>query len=113
MTDPEKPKLTGSLRGVLRGEKTDFPIHFAFGATLRIHGNSLPFEEISTRLGVQPTHVHRKGERRGPKSSPYQDDAWQFKVTLPETAPLAQHIETLWEVVKPHVQYLQSLKQQY
>ena len=57
--------------------------------------------------------MHRKGERRGPRSPLYLDDAWHFQPALPEVAPLAQHIEALWEVLKPHVQYLKSLKQQY
>ena len=113
MTNPEEPRAFRTLRGALRGEETDEPIRFAFGAALRIHGDGLPFEEISAQLGVQPTDVHRKGERRGPKSPPYRDDAWHFKPALPETTPLAQHIEALWAVVKPHVQYVRSLKQRY
>lgn len=108
-----KQRLFRTLRGVIRGEEPGEPIYFAYSATLRIHGNDLPFEEISTRLAVEPTHLHRKGDRRGPRSPLYLDDAWHFQPALPETAPLEQHIEALWEVVKPHVQYLKSLKQQY
>jgi hypothetical protein len=36
-----------------------------------------------------------------------------FQPALPETAPLEKHIEALWEVVKPHIQYLKSLKSRY
>lgn len=113
MNDSGKPRVFRTLRGAMRGEEPDEPTYFTFVASLRIHGESLPFEEISKRLGVQPTTVHRKGERRGPRSPLYLDDAWHFQPALPESAPLEQHIEALWKVVKPHVQYLKSLKQRH
>lgn len=101
------------MRGAIRSEEPDEPTYFAYRAGLRIHGDGLPFEEIRKQLGVAPTSTHRKGERRRPKSPPYYDDAWHFQPALPEVAPFAQHIEALWEVLKPHVHYLKSLKQQY
>ena len=113
MTDSHAPKTFRTLKCALRGEEPDEPTYFAFMASLRIHGDGLPFEEISGQLGVQPTSVHRKGERRGPKSPLYLDDAWHFQPTLPETAPLEKHIEALWEVVKPHTHYLKSLKSRH
>ena len=102
-----------TLRGFIRGEEPDEPLYFAYSAMLRIHGDELPFEAISKQLGLEPTNVHRKGERRGPRSPPYPDDAWHFQPALPESAPLAEHIEALWTVLKPHVHYLKSLKQHY
>jgi hypothetical protein len=84
---------------------------FHFGAALRIHGDGVPFEEISQRLGVQPTHTHLTGERRG--TSTFLDDAWQFKPSIPETEPLERHIDALWEVVRPQVEYLKALKKRY
>jgi hypothetical protein len=100
-----------TLRGFLNGEEADEVHYFRFSATLRIHGDDVPFEEISQRLGVQPTHIHRKGERRRPRSPGYPDDAWQYQPSLSETEPLERHIEALWQVVRPAVDYLKGLKQ--
>jgi hypothetical protein len=111
MTDSDEPKIFRTLRGFLNGEEPDEGNYFCFSAGLRIHGNDVPFEEISRRLGVQPTNLHRKGERRGPRSPAYGDDAWQFRPSLPETEPLERHVEALWEVVRSHVEYLKGLKQ--
>jgi hypothetical protein len=110
MTDADEPKMFRTLRGFLNGAEPDEVNYFHFSATLRIHGDGLPFEEISERLGVRPTHLHRKGECRGSRSPGYRDDAWQFQPSLPETDPLDRHIEALWQVVRPHVEYLKALK---
>jgi hypothetical protein len=113
MTDSDKPKFFRTLRGFLKGEELAEETYFHFSTTLRIHGDGLPFEEISRRLGVQPTNLHRKGEQRGVRSPEYRDDAWHFRPSLPETEPLESHINALWEVVQPEVGYLKSLKQLY
>jgi Domain of unknown function (DUF4279) len=113
MTDSDQKGAFRTLRGFLNGGEPDEPTYFAFMASLRIHGDALPLEEISKHLGLQPTDLHRKGERRGPNSPPYRDDAWHFQPALPETAPLAEHIEALWTAVKPHVRYLKELKNRY
>jgi hypothetical protein len=113
MNHPSDPKVFRTLKGAMRGQESDEPTYFAFMVSLRIHGDGLPFEKISGQLGVQPTSVHRKGERREPRSPAYLDDAWHYQPALPESAPLEQHIDALWQVVKPHVEYLKSLKQRY
>jgi hypothetical protein len=111
--DPDKPEMFRTLRGFLNGEEPDEANYFRFSATLRIHGDDVPFEEIGQRLAVEPTHLHRKDEHRGPRSPAWRDDAWHFEPALPETEPLERHIEALWAVVRPHVSYLKSLKQRY
>lgn len=113
MDDPKEPRVFRTLRGFLDGEEPDEENYFHYSATLRIHGENVPFEEISQRLGVQPTHFRRKGERRGPRSPAYRDDAWHFQPSLPETEPLERHLEALWEVVRPHVGYLKALKHRF
>jgi hypothetical protein len=110
MGDSETPKMFRTLRSFLNSEEQDEANYFRFSATLRIHGNDVPFEEISQRLGVQPTHLHRKGEHPGPRSPAYRDDAWHFRPSLPETEPLERHIEALWQVLRPAVDYLKALK---
>jgi hypothetical protein len=111
--DSDQPNGFRTLRGFLQGEEADEPLHFAFSATLRIHGEDLPFEEISARLGVDPTHSHRNGERPGPRSPGYRDDAWHFAPAVSENEPLERHIESLWLVVEPHLAYLKALKRLY
>ena len=113
MADSDEAKMFRTLRGFLDGEEPDEENYFLFSATLRIHGDNIPFEEISQRLGVEPTNLHRKGERRGPRSPAYQDDAWHFEPPLPETEPLERHIEALRQVVRHAVDYLKALKQRF
>ena len=110
MAEAHERKLFRTLRGFLDGEEPDEANYFLFSATLRIHGHGVPFDEISQKLGVQPTHVHREGEHPGPRSPGYRDDAWQFQPGVPETEPLERHIEALWQVVRPVVEYPKGLK---
>src|SRR4051812_36752044 len=113
MADREDPQMFRTLRGFLNGEEPNDANYFRFSATLRIHGDGVPFDEISQRLGVQPTRLHRKGECKGPRSAPYRDDAWQYESSLSETEPLECHIEALWQVVRPAVDFLKALKQRF
>lgn len=84
----DNPKMFRTLRGFLNGEEPDEANYFRFSATLRIHGDGVPFEEISQGLTVESTHLHRKGEHRGPRSPAWRDDAWHFEPALPETEHL-------------------------
>ena len=113
MSEADPSKSFRTLKGFLNGEEPDEATYFCYSATLRIHGDNVPFEEISHRLGVQPTHLHRKGEQHEPRSASYRDDAWHYESALPETEPLDRHIDALWHVVKPHIGYLKSLKQRF
>jgi hypothetical protein len=111
MTRPDERQTFRTLRGFLCGEEPDEENRFHFSVTLRIFGDNVPYEEISRRLGVQPTHQHRKGERRGPNSPRYRDDAWHFQPAIPETEPLGAHLDALWAVVEPQLDFLKLLKQ--
>jgi hypothetical protein len=111
--DDEQPKHFRTLRGFLSGHEADEPNWFAYSACLRIHGEGLPFEEISNQLGVQPTHVHHKGECRGPRSPAWRDDAWHFEPPVPKTEPLCRHIDALWDAINPHIAFLKELKQRF
>lgn len=113
MDDSDKPKMFRTLRGFLNGEEPDEANYFCFNATLRIHGDGVPFEEISQRLGVEPTHLHRKGEQRGPRSPAWRDDAWHFEPALSETEAPERHIEAIWAAVRPHVEYIKALKKRF
>lgn len=113
MADSDGPTAFRTLRGFVDGQEPDEANYFCFSATLRIHGDGVPFEEISNRLGVQPTHSHRKGEQRGPRSPGYRDDAWHYDPPVPETEPLERHIEALWRVAQSEMEYLKSLQQHF
>lgn len=86
------------------------PLFFHFGATLRIFGVIDDLELISSRLGLAPTHTHRRGERRSASADPYKDDMWLYRVPVPKEAPLDLHIQTLWAHLKSHRTYLLELK---
>jgi hypothetical protein len=113
MIDAETPDGFRTLRGAISGDEPDEPSSFTFCATLRIHGEAVPFSEIEQALGVAATHTHRKGDRRGPRSPEYRDDAWHYSPPVDESAALACHIEALWAVVAPAVEFLKGLKARY
>ena len=48
--------------------------------SLCIHGEDLDPDEITGILGLAPTHSHRRGDRRGPKSPPATMGAWLHSV---------------------------------
>jgi hypothetical protein len=106
----DEQKSFRTLRGFLSGEEVDEENRFEYSATLRIFGQNLDFEDISSHLGVQPTYSHRKGERKGKNSPPFEHDMWQYEPPLDEKIELAQHINALWAAIKPSKEYLLSLK---
>lgn len=84
--------------------------YFHFSATLRIFGRIADFDEISAMLGLQPTHAHHRGDRKGPRSPAYKHDMWAYEVPVAEERPLDVHIQTLWSQIKAHKAYLLRLK---
>ena len=103
-------KTFRTLRGFLEGDEPDENTRFAFSATLRIFGDLPQMDEISQRLGLQPTHFHRKGESRGEGRPSWPHDMWSYTPDLPESEPFERHIESLWTALKPHKEYLLGLK---
>ena len=99
-----------TLRGFTAGTETEEPNRFAYSATLRIFADTLDFEQIARTIGIEPTRVHRKGERQGPRSPPYKHDMWMLSAELPEERPLAEHIEALWALIHDHAACLRELK---
>jgi hypothetical protein len=99
-----------TLRGFVEGSETDEPTYFGYSATLRIFGESLDFDQITRTLGIPPTSSHRKGDRRGPRSTPYKHDMWMLSPDLTEEQPLAEHIDALWAAIRHSEEYLRRLK---
>ena len=99
-----------TLRGFVTGSEPDEVNYFAYRASLRIFGNIPDLDEITRRLGVVPTVSHRRGARKGPKSSPYRQDMWSYTAPVTESEPLHVHIDTLWNTFRKHKEYLLQLK---
>jgi hypothetical protein len=58
------------------------------GVTLAIYGDDLDPEEVTAKLGVQPTRAHRRGDRRRPESQPFSAGAWMLaRRGTPPVAP--------------------------
>ena len=78
---------------------------YKFRATLRIAGDGLDFDEISRKLGLTPTHTHRKGEQH--------KAMWSYTAPVDRERPLEEHIMALWDAIRPQIPYLRDLKQKY
>lgn len=100
-----------TLRGALSGNEPDEEIHFAYSATLRIFGDGLDLDGITSAMGIQPTHTHHKGEKAGTRSPGYKHDMWSYEAKLQETEPLENHIAAVWSQFKAHKDYLLKLKE--
>lgn len=81
-----------------------------YSATLRIFGQSLDLDGISSTLVLRPTYVHRRGSRAGPGSPPREHDMWSYSAPVPEERPLHVHVSTLWSHIRAHRDYLVELK---
>jgi len=99
-----------ALRCVIDGNEPDEELYFAYSATLRIFGNIEDLNDITNNLGFEPTSFHKKGERRRPKSPPYQHDMWSYESQIDEEVGIETHINELWTKLKPHKEYLLELK---
>jgi hypothetical protein len=105
-------KEASTKRKMIRSSHVE-PVYFCFSATLRIAGNDLDIDKITRKMGILPTHSHRKGERRSRGAPPWQHDMWSYTPPIDEAQPLHEHIMALWNAVRPHMSYLRNLKQKY
>ncbi len=99
-----------TLRGFLNGEEEEEESYFEYSATLRIFGDIPDLNEITNRLGFEPTDFHLKGNKIGASSPPFKHDMWSYSVPLPENQPLENHIDALWNKIKHNKEYLLELK---
>ena len=99
-----------TLRGFLAGGESEAENYFFYSATLRIFGDISDLDEVSSHLGLRPTSVHRKGDKRGPRGSGFSHDLWSYTVPVDKRQPLSEHIDALWTQLKPHRDYLVELK---
>lgn len=111
MADGDGPRAFRTLRGFIAGQEPDEETYFAYSATLRLSGAIPDLDELTRRLGVRPTHAHRKGDKKGPRSPGFREDMWSYTAPLPEAEPLAAHIDALWATFRGHRDYLLGLKE--
>jgi len=83
----------------------------SYGASFRIIGEDLPFEEIESTLGFVATYKHRKGNKRG--THVLEDDRWTLESPLSEDKELGEHLEWLWSKLLSQKQYLVGLKDKH
>ncbi|MGP0018625.1 MAG: DUF4279 domain-containing protein [Candidatus Sulfotelmatobacter sp.] len=87
-------------------------------ATFSVFSTSLTHQEISDRLGLQPTRTHTKGQPRGARrtdgsidlSNVWQDSAWQLTSPLGRDRILAEHINWLLDTIEPKADAIKALR---
>lgn len=81
---------------------------FGFSATLRIMCAADRHDDIEAATGLTPTHRHREGEP-GLFGRPWPNDLWTLESPLAPHAPLNDHLDWLWDQVRPHQTYFRTL----
>jgi hypothetical protein len=67
--------------------------------TLALYSEELEPQEISRALGVEPTRAHRRGEQRGPRSSPARSGAWFLTTSSRDAEPAEAVIDRLLKLL--------------
>lgn len=83
--DRSKPRLIGTVGGTVDETR----------ATLVLRGEKLDPDEVSQELNCAPTSSHRKGDRKGPRSSPFPSGGWSFQVHVKAPAGPDEAIQQL------------------
>jgi len=89
-------------------ESTEHETRIGFSATLRIMCAAERHEEIEKVTGLAATHRHEHGEP-GFFGQPWPNDLWALESPLPPGAALSDHLDWLWERVRPHQDYFRKL----
>jgi hypothetical protein len=82
--------------------------YFNYSASLRIHNSPEIYEELSSIW--QPTHMHKKGNINEKNNKKWENSAWILKSPVGEEKSLNEHLEWLWNKIKPHADYLCMLR---
>lgn len=88
-------------------------LYFCYFASLRISGDIKSIEEITDIVGVQPTHTHRKGEKRSNLAKPNKHDMWCFEPHIDENEKLTKHLCALWAAIGQNAHRIKKLKDKY
>jgi Domain of unknown function (DUF4279) len=75
---------------------------------------SLEPSEISSLMGLKPSHSHRKGDphigRSGRRFSDFSQGLWELRSALPSEAPLTTHLKDLAGLLEERVGILDQLR---
>jgi len=82
------------------------------GASLRITGQGLDFDEISESLGLVASQSHRAGEAQK-FGELFSQDIWLLESPLGKHKHLETHLKWLVRQLKPGFAYLRTLKSRY
>jgi hypothetical protein len=70
-------------------------------AALRLFGENLDPDAVSSQLGVQPTLAYRKGDRVSTRSEARRKQGmWQIESALPESKSLEEHINSVLSAIQ-------------
>ncbi len=81
-------------------------------ACFRFLGEGLDPDVVTRRLGIEPSEMHRKGEkRRGPRCcTPWREDLWLLASSLGEGATVEAHVGALLNELEPRAAEIQELR---
>jgi|SRR5215204_1874048 len=82
-----------------------------YRVSLRLSGESLPVEEIESRLGLEPSSFGRKGGRlRGdPRYAKYRTNVWVSKYLVNSDVPFEEQITGLLDMLEPKLGALKEI----
>ena len=83
---------------------------FRYDASFRIGGVGELHDDISQNTGLSPTRCHTKGQLRFRNSKKcWDEDIWVLKSPLGELVTLEEHLEWLWQTIRPHQAYFEKV----
>ena len=82
-------------------------------AALTIQGPHLDLENISSTLGIEPSHNHKVGDLIAKHSKrKHKHDMWSVDAPLDKQKPMDEHLNWLAQHLRPHYDFIRSLKSQ-
>lgn len=77
-----------------------------------VQGKDLDLDKISQTLGLKPSHTHKLGDLISKAGKRYEHDMWSLDSPLGRLEPMDKHLKWLAEHLKPHRDFIQSLRGQ-
>ena len=81
---------------------------FRYDACIRLGGLGDAHEKIEKVTGIAPTRSLRRGDPVGARGKTRQEDLWLLASPLGETATTDEHLQWLWNQLKPHAEVFRS-----
>ncbi len=85
-----------------------------FRASLRVSGNALQPDEISSLLNLKPTKAHLRGEPRSSKSKlAWNNSLWMLQSPLSDECEPVQHLEWLLNSLEPKAGIIKGIANRF